>query len=1216
MKASFMQKAPLQNSFHNSDRKRRQLPRWLYSVVVAIIAVSIFIGAVFWIVSGQGVLATIISVIFTALGLIFSFLQVFPLKKASGTTANPSSTSHIIINVSDTPSSLKALSIQQEIETSPATAKIVPATSKYTDVSTYSNFMDWGEAPAIDHFYGRGAEYTELEQWILHDHCRIVLLLGMGGIGKTTLAAKVTEQLQGDFEYIFWRSLQNPLLLKDLLEQCILFFSSQQQVKLPSDANEQISILIGYLRKHHCLIVLDNLETIMLVQTVHSKYMHDYEDYKILLQRIGETKHQSCLLLTSREKPAELASLEGKISAVRMQRLSGLTEIEGKELLEESGLQGSDEAWTELTQLYSGNPLYLKIIAETIRELFLGNIDEFLKTGKTVLSDIRNPLEIQFARLSLFERVIMYWLAIEREAVSFQDLQADIIPSISEKALLESLASLRRRSLIEKNDASHFFLQPVIMEYMTEEFIERIYAEIMNGQIDFFGSHALIKALSKDYVRENQLRFILRPLAEKLVLELGHAESIERILSIVTLLRQMTGSHMAEYAGGNVLNLLIELGYDLRGADFSSLKIRQAFLQGINLQDTNFSRADFIQSTFTETFGIIVAVTFHEKAMLFAASGADGDIRQWHAGQYTPLLTYQGHKGWVFAIAFSHDGKMLASGAEDHTVRLWNTQDGHCLGILQHTHKIRSVAFSSDGKLLGTSGDSHSICLWDIGTQQCIQELAASERNLHRIFSIAFHPDGRTLASGGDDHIVWLWNVSSGQPCMKLAGHSGEIRSVAFHREGSMLASGSDDQTIRLWEMNTGNCLHTLTGHSNRVQAVAFNTDSSILASGSDDQTIRLWDVASGQCLKTLQGHINWVEALAFNGDVLASGSDDQTIRLWDVTSGQCLKTLQGDTHLVEAVAFSPDGQVLVSGSDDYTLHLWNPQSGACLKTLHGHTGCIRSIAFSPLEQIFASAGDDQMIRLWNLQAETCLKTLHGHTDCIWSIAFSPVEPLLASSGEDKTIRLWNIHTGHHATIVTEHTGWIWAITFSPDGKLLASGSDDKVVRLWNVQTQQCIAELQGHTKRVWSVAFNTDGTHLASGSEDGSVRIWDVQTQQCIATLPGHNAIVKSIAFLSNEKIVTSDWNLHIWDTNTINSVDIVSDHTDVIRCLAFCSHKNILASSSQDGTIKLWDVTTGACLKTLRNERLYERMDITGVRGLTETQKTVLENLGALSC
>jgi hypothetical protein len=324
------------------------------------------------------------------------------------------------------------------------------------------------------------------------DRCRLVALLGMGGIGKTSLSIKLAQKIQDEFEYVIWRSLGNAPPVKDILADVIKFLSNQQETNLPEDIGARVSLLIDYLRKHHCLLILDNAESILLGGERAGQYREGYEDYGIVIKRIGETSHQSCLILTSREKPGEIASAEGEILAVRSFQMPGLKAVEGEEIFNAKGLSGSDDEQRRLIDFYKGNPLALKIISTTIKEVFDGSITEFLAQGTVIFGRVRDLLDQQFTRLSDLEREVMYWLAINREPVSISELREDIVSLASPPKLIEALESLVRRSLIEKatstaieKSAALFTLQPVVMEYLTDRLIEQVCEEIQTGKSKF-----------------------------------------------------------------------------------------------------------------------------------------------------------------------------------------------------------------------------------------------------------------------------------------------------------------------------------------------------------------------------------------------------------------------------------------------------------------------------------------------------------------------------------------------------------------------------------------------------------------------------------------------------------------------------------------------------------------------------------------------------------
>ena len=1081
--------------------------------------------------------------------------------------------------------------------------------------------VDWGEAVDVSVFYGRTQELATLEEWIINDNCRLIALLGMGGIGKTSLSVKLVQKIVSSktFEFVIWRSLGNAPPLPDILAELIRFISLEQETNLPLDIGALITLLKKYLRASRCFLILDNFESILTEGDKAGEYREGYEDYGILLKRIGEELHNSCLIITSREKPREVAASEGETFPVRSLQLSGLPASDSGVIFQEKGISGTQDEQIRLVDSYQGNPLALKIISTTIKDIFHGSISEFLAQESIVFGTIRTLLKTQFNRLSDLEKEVMYWLAINREPVTMLELLDDIITLEKAPKLIETLESLMQRSLIEKardatSDASTFTLQNVVMEYITDRFIEQIITEINQGEFELFNTHAIIKATTSDYIRSSQIRLILNPILYALSSELKRGSDLLKILRNQPELK-------SGYATGNIINLLVNLKINLNGYDFSELVIKQAYLQGVNLRSCNFSNSSFDKCIFTQPFGSIQSVAFSPNGQL-AFCDTNGQIILWQVADSKHFLSLKAHLSWVWSVAFSCDGSIFASGSSDHTICLWRLSDGQLIKTLQgHTSEVRSVTFSCDGTIIASGSSDHTIRIWNINTAQSLKILRG---HTNVVSAVAFSPDGETIVSGSYDQTIRLWDVVTGKCIKVIYGHTNQIRSVAFSPDGTIIASGSYDRTIRIWSTQTGECLSILQGHSSQVRTVAFSHDGLLLASAGRDLTIKLWFILYNeysietQLISSLAGHTQSIESVAFSPDdkMLVSGSFDQTVRLWDVDNEKCLKTLQGYANSIWSVAFSQDGQILATASDDFAVRFWSVATGELLRTFNKHTNRVWSIAFSPSEQIIASGSDDKTIRLWEVNTGELLKTIIVHTYHIRSLEFSPDGKMLASTGADETICIWDVASCKCLRILHQHLRRVESVAFSSDGKILASGSSDSTIKLWVPETGECVQTLQGHTAEVNSVIFSPNGK-IASASNDGTLKLWSTNKGECIKTLRGHAYAVQSVVFSPDGRYLISagtDETIKLWNIKTGECVKTLEGHIGVIWSVAINQLGTIIASGSQDETIKLWDINTGECLNTLRAKRPYEEMNITGVKGLTEATISTLLALGAV--
>ncbi len=588
--------------------------------------------------------------------------------------------------------------------------------------------------------------------------------------------------------------------------------------------------------------------------------------------------------------------------------------------------------------------------------------------------------------------------------------------------------------------------------------------------------------------------------------------------------------------------------------------------------------------------------------------------------QKPELVVESGHSWEVIALAFSPDGKTLASGSRDQTVKLWDVATGAELRILKGHSDIYSVAFSPNGKILAVD-DGGTVKLWDLTTGAELRtietgsvnsvafspdgkilacgstkgrrlwdvlngaELVPLKGDSCNVVSLAFSPDGKTFASGCYEGILKVWDISTGAELQTLKGQF-EINSVVFLPDGTILATDetSGIKKARLWNLSTGAELRTFK-IDNDVKSVALSRDGKFLAGGTD-RTVKLWDVSTGLELRTLKGSAAWIQSIVFSPDArtIASGSPDGTVRLSDVSTGMELRTLKGGSGWVESIAFSPDGRTLASGSSNGTVHLWDMLSDADPSTLK--TKFVLSVSFGPDGKILATGSYMGEAKLWNVSTRAEVRSIRGHPASDGSAVFSPDGNILASGSDDGTVNLWNVSTGAEVRTLKGHSNSIEAVVFSPDGRILARGTLDHTVKLWDVSTGAELRTLKGHSNDVHAVAFSRDGKILASGSYDKTVKLWDVSTGVELRTLKGHSGAVLAVAFSPDGKVLATgseDGTVKLWDPSTGVEVRALMGHSARVNSVVFSLDNKHLVSGGRDATLKLWDVSSGKELATL---------------------------------
>ncbi len=722
--------------------------------------------------------------------------------------------------------------------------------------------IDWGEAIDVSVFHGRSQELNQLQQYIITDSCRLIALLGMGGIGKTALAAKVAQQLQNKFDYIIWRSLRHSPPLETLLKELTLFFSDQECTQ------GELNKLVEYLRQSRCLIILDSVETI-LKPGCTGHYRSGYENYSQLFQLISQTSHSSCLILTSREKPPEVAAFESIDTAVRSLQIFGSKEI-AKALLQTKKISGTEAQKQQLSEHYSNNPLALKIVITSIKDLFDGDLTEFLQHNTATFNGIRRLLNQHFERLSEIEKKIMVWLAVNQDWTNVQKLETDILPAVSKVNLLESLEALIWRSLVKKK-LSMYTVEPLIMEYVLNYLIEEIVTELTTINLNLFISHSLIITAGKRYIKERQNQLIIEPIARQLSKIFTSTQALEKQLLLILNKLQGNQTLLCSYGIENLINLCIKLEIDLMVGDLYSHKIE------CRQSAHNYSQKaiEVLSKTYqknSEDCAIVPGKICH---------ASQTERHKCHENNQSQLIDNNSCICPTNLVDLSNPNYQRAPKKKQNENILDSPE------VLNKTHQKNSEDCAIvPGKTCHASQTEQHKCHENnqsqlLDNKSCIcptnlvdlsnpnyQRAPKKQQNenildsrmllekiqvqtLDNISVIASSPNKEFLAIAdlwGNIHILPIVNS---QPLMVFKGHTQEIHSIVWSPDGNLLASASDDLTIRLWDINTGKCLQIFSEHTAQIYALIWSQNSQTIITKSEDETIKLWDIFTGKCLHT-----------------------------------------------------------------------------------------------------------------------------------------------------------------------------------------------------------------------------------------------------------------------------------------------------------------------------------------------------------------------------
>ncbi|HRI68765.1 MAG TPA: CHAT domain-containing protein [Polyangium sp.] len=1016
------------------------------------------------------------------------------------------------------------------------------------------------------HFVGRDSEAEKLHQLLQVDStsgANMVALSGMGGIGKTLIAAEYAYRYREAYpDGVYWinaaQDWQVELGRLGKLAGCRPGDgpAEQEHLRLARAFADSLRT------RSRSLLIFDNVENPLELQDASLELVPARLECKLVFTtRRRELPAAEVFVGVLSEEPA-LALLLAK-----SHRKEGFERLPVAEQM----------AARMICSILDGHPLAIALagayLEKNPRIAFSGYLEGLQTEGALAVMDatridarllatqhegnVAVTLNVQWksiqgdgARLALQTAALLAESAlIPRARLALLTGLSDQPHSWREAPLEEALRELASLSLLEEFGAQSIKLHRLVRELIHRQIPERkvfaaarsatllealwdvqkLQTEVARrGVLEVLGDLHIAQDFANDADAE-RLNMLIRPLDR----EMHHLLNWNEEGSPGFFLQQLH-------------NQALELGLDVV-AQRARAALDSAKVPWLGQCFPTHVESSLLVRTFDAHRGGGHGLAISADGRFLVSAGADNTVKfwDWHTGQL--IRTFSGHLRAVNGVAMTPDGLRIISGSEDRTVRIWDVETGKVLHTCTgHTNSVFRVAVTPDGRLGLSASQDGTIRIWDLASGQTIHIVEKSATRAsdaaYQIFAataIIVTPDGKFAVSASQEGLILLWDVATWRLLRRLTGHTGPVWSVAVSRDARLVVSAGEDGLVKSWNTTTGACLHTFTGVGSNAASVALTNDERCVIAGFRNGLIQIWEVATGREVHSLRGHSACVFGIVTTSHFphAISISRDNTIRVWDLTAPSVVRNDERHQAGVYDLTLLPGEKQFATVSLDTTIKLHDLTTGQVVRTLQGHEKSVMSIAVTSDGRRAVTGSDDKSIWIWDLESGQVIRKLEGHTDVVRGIILTADDRLIISASYDRTIRVWDFATGLVQSVFEGHALAVRDVALTPDGRYLVSASLDTTLRIWDMTLGIQLHVLEGHHDGVWSLAISPDGRYIVSGGKDCVLKIWEVATGQLVRTLVGHSSLVLGVAILADGKTVVSasgDMTVKAWDMST----------------------------------------------------------------------------------